>query len=327
MATISVIVPIYNTEKYLNRCVDSILNQTFTDYELILVDDGSPDNCGKICDDYAKRDNRVNVIHKQNGGLSEARNYGIDWALENSDSEWITFIDSDDWVHPLFLELLLDAVVKNNVNLGICDYLSTKVDELEEKEINNRVELFSTEDFWIQNNKKSIAAWGKIYKKQDFFDIRYPVGKLHEDAFTTHKILFKHKRIAYVNERLYYYYFNHNSIMRSTWTPKRIDELDGRIAIINFFDDINKDNLKKYAIEKLINVACSQIISIKNSPKLISKNKYIRILRKKVFKYFRKFGREVGFSLKKDAWIYECLYPKRMWIYWIIKAQINKIRK
>lgn len=327
MATISVIVPIYNTEKYLNRCVDSILNQTFSDFELILVDDGSPDNCGKICDDYVKRDNRVNVIHKQNGGLSEARNYGIEWALKNSDSEWITFIDSDDWVHPLFLELLLDAVVKNNVDLGICDYLSTKADELEVNEINNRVELFSTEDFWILYNEKSIVACMKIYKKLDFLYIRYPVGKLHEDAFTTHKIFFKHKRIAYVNEKIYYYYFNPNSITRSTWTPKRIDELDGRIAIINFFDDINKDNLKKYEIKKLVNVACSQIISIKNSPHITSKHKYLCTLRKKVLKYFRKFGREVGFSLKKDAWIYECLYPKRMWIYWIIKAQLDKIKK
>lgn len=154
MCIISVVVPVYKVEKYLNRCVDSILNQTFLDFVLILVDDGSPDNCGKICDDYAKRDNRVNIIHKQNGGLSEARNYGIEWALKNSDSEWITFIDSDDWVHPLFLELLLDAVVKNNVNLGICDYLSAEADELEVNEINNRVELFSTEDFWTLYNEK-----------------------------------------------------------------------------------------------------------------------------------------------------------------------------
>ena len=324
---ISVVVPVYKVEKYLNRCVDSILNQTFTDFELILVDDGSPDNCGKICDDYAKRDNRVNVIHKQNGGLSEARNYGIEWALKNSNSEWITFIDSDDWVHPLFLELLLDAVVKNNVNLGICDYLSTKADELEEKEINNRVELFSTEDFWTQYDGNSIVAWGKIYKKQDFSDIRYPVGKLHEDAFTTYKIFFKYKEIAYVNEKIYYYYFNPNGIMQSSWTPKRIDELDGHRAIIRFFDDIKKENLKKFEIKKLILLTCNHISLVKNSPCIVSKQKYVHILRKKTLKYFKKFGKELGLSLKKDAWIYECMYPRRMNFYWIIKSQINKFSK
>ena len=111
MPTISVIVPVYKVEKYIHRCVDSILSQTFTDFELILVDDGSPDNCGKICDEYAEKDIRIHVIHQENGGLSAARNAGIDWVFANSDSEWITFIDSDDWVHPEYLERLLCLVL------------------------------------------------------------------------------------------------------------------------------------------------------------------------------------------------------------------------
>ena len=122
---ISIIVPVYNTEKYLNRCVDSILNQTFTDFELILVDDGSPDNCGKICDEYKEKDRRVRVIHKPNGGLSDARNAGIEWALNNSDSEWISFIDSDDWVHPNYLDFLLRAAEQNNTSVSICGFLRT----------------------------------------------------------------------------------------------------------------------------------------------------------------------------------------------------------
>ena len=104
MPTISVIVPVYKVEPYLNRCVDSILRQTYQDFELILVDDGSPDRCGEICDEYARQDSRVHVIHKENGGLSDARNAGIDWVEANSDSRWLIFADSDDWVHP---ELLL----------------------------------------------------------------------------------------------------------------------------------------------------------------------------------------------------------------------------
>ena len=103
MALISVVVPVYNVEKYIHQCIDSILSQTFTDLELILVDDGSPDRCPQICDRYAEQDQRIHVIHQKNGGLSAARNAGIDWAFANSDSQWITFVDSDDWVHPELL--------------------------------------------------------------------------------------------------------------------------------------------------------------------------------------------------------------------------------
>ena len=112
MPKISVIVPIYKVEKYLNRCVDSILHQTFTDFELILVDDGSPDNCGKMCDEYAEKDSRVVVIHKKNGGLSDARNKGLDWVFANSNSEYVVFIDSDDYIDERYLELLYKSIAE-----------------------------------------------------------------------------------------------------------------------------------------------------------------------------------------------------------------------
>lgn len=122
MAKISIIVPVYKVENYIRRCVDSILAQTFTDFELILVDDGSPDNCGKICEEYAKKDERIVVIHKENGGLSDARNAGIDWSLKTSNSRWITFIDSDDWIHPNYLEFLYRAAKNTNCKISICGY-------------------------------------------------------------------------------------------------------------------------------------------------------------------------------------------------------------
>ena len=125
MPLISVIVPVYKVEEYLNRCVDSILSQTFTDFELILIDDGSPDNCGKICDEYAQKDNRVCVIHKKNGGLSSARNTGIDWAFKNSNSQYITFVDSDDLITKDYLEKLNDAIKEFKE--------SSKYNELKEK--------------------------------------------------------------------------------------------------------------------------------------------------------------------------------------------------
>lgn len=112
MAAISVIVPIYKVEAFLHRCVDSILAQTFADFDLVLVDDGSPDSCGDICEEYARKDGRIHVIHQKNGGLSAARNTGIDWAQANSGSQWLAFVDSDDWVHPDFLRRLYTMVQK-----------------------------------------------------------------------------------------------------------------------------------------------------------------------------------------------------------------------
>ena len=109
MANISVIVPVYKVEEFLSRCVDSILCQSYPDFEVILVDDGSPDRCGQMCEDYARQDSRIHVIHQENGGLSAARNSGIDWAFAHSDSRWLAFVDSDDWVHPDFLKVLYET--------------------------------------------------------------------------------------------------------------------------------------------------------------------------------------------------------------------------
>lgn len=221
---ISVIVPVYKVEKYIDRCVNSILKQTFKDFELILVDDGSPDKCGKICDEYAKKDDRIIVIHKTNGGLSDARNVGIDWAMKNSNSEWITFIDSDDWVHVDYLMNLLTATVDNNIDISVCSYINTTGETNVEKENSPlNIELRGTEEFFINNNVNAVVAWGKLYKKNLWIDIRYPYGKIHEDEFTTHKVLFKIKNIAYISQNLYYYYTNQNGIMHQKWTPKRLD--------------------------------------------------------------------------------------------------------
>ena len=124
MPTISIIVPVYKVENYIHRCVDSILGQTYADFELILVDDGSPDNCGAICDDYAAKDSRVVVIHQENGGLSAARNAGIDWVLANSNSQWLTFIDSDDWVNKTYLESLLEVADEEDSLISVCNFLT-----------------------------------------------------------------------------------------------------------------------------------------------------------------------------------------------------------
>ena len=169
MPSISVVVPVYMVEAYLRRCVDSVLAQTFSDFELILVDDGSPDNCGAICDEYAERDSRVRVIHQANGGLSAARNAGIDWAFAHSDSRWLTFIDSDDWILPRYLEVLFKAAIDNQAGVSICGLFQTYGESAEiPKDRAQEPQCFSPEDFWSRNISTATVACAKLYRKECF---------------------------------------------------------------------------------------------------------------------------------------------------------------
>ena len=236
MPKISVIVPVYKVEKYLHRCVDSILNQTFTDFELILVDDGSPDNCPSICDEYASRDNRIIVIHRKNGGLSAARNTGIDWSFSNSNSEWLTFIDSDDWVHLQYLEFLYNSVIVSNQKVSICSF--SRIENESDFNINNydfQYQGHNTERFYCENCTNATVAWGKLYAKECFKQIRYPIGKIHEDEFVTYRIIFKYPDIVFINLPLYAYFRNDNSIMGSNWAPKRLVKIRALKEQAKFF--------------------------------------------------------------------------------------------
>ncbi len=235
MPKISVIVPVYKVEQYLSRCVESVLSQTFTEFELILVDDGSSDGCPKICDDYAKKDARVVVIHKKNGGLSDARNAGIDWVFENSDSEWLTFIDGDDWIHEKYIETLYGAVQSTGCNISVCSFVRTDGPLIDEKS-DFTVNVKQVEPFFCEHRVNAVIAWGKLYKKELFQDIRYPFGRVHEDEHTTHLVLFKEKQVAYISAHLYFYYQNPEGIMGSGWSKKKTNDFfDGLERQISFF--------------------------------------------------------------------------------------------
>ena len=230
MPTISVIVPVYKVEKYIHRCVDSILNQTFSDFELILVDDGSPDNCGAICDEYAAKDSRVVVIHQENGGLSAARNAGIDWAFANSDSQWLSFIDSDDWVHPEYLQKLLDTAVNNSAEVAFCTLTAFTEDEHGYQEVpfwdkpvccvRDGISILrdATATRHGRLSGHHVIAWNKIYKKSIFSSIRYPHGQVHEDEAVAHRILGCCNRIAAIDDSLYFYRQHSESIMHTSAT-------------------------------------------------------------------------------------------------------------
>ena len=233
MARISIVVPVYKVESHLSRCVDSILSQTFTDFDLILIDDRSPDQCPQICEEYAKTDSRIHVIHHdRNLGLSAARNSGIDWAFEESDSKWITFVDSDDWVHPIYLEALLNAV--RNHSLSVC-YRSISHGENPPPVQNYSFTVLKTEDYYLTYMGNSTVAWAKLYAKELFRSIRYPVGKIHEDEFVTYRLLFQFDEISFIRQPLYVHFINPDGIMLQPWTPRRLDAVDAFEAQLDFF--------------------------------------------------------------------------------------------
>lgn len=226
---ISVIVPIYNVEKYLDRCVDSIINQTYKNLEIILVDDGSPDNCPKMCDDYAEKDSRIKVVHKENGGLSDARNVGMEVAT----GEYVSFIDSDDYVSLDFYETLLETIVDNDSDIVECGvvkfYENEKFDKYNDDLKVTNYDTVDALDGLINENPFKQHVWNKLYKSNIALDIPYAVGKLNEDEFWTYQIFGKAKKVTRINKTMYYYFQRGSSIMGNGYNIKRLDSLEGKM--------------------------------------------------------------------------------------------------
>lgn len=237
MPLISVIVPVYKVEKYLDRCINSIVGQSFTDFELILVDDGSPDKCPDLCEKWKKKDTRIKVIHQKNQGLSAARNTGIRLAK----GDYLTFIDSDDWITGTMLEDLLKLIQKYDADISICDFIPTDhiIKELADKELKETV--YSQEEFMkvilrVNSNRCIHYAWGKLYKRSviDMKD-HYPVGMLNEDVEGMFKAVIAAEKIVETNKVGYFYYENNESISRKKFGKNflSLHEVWKRILIIS----------------------------------------------------------------------------------------------
>ena len=336
MTKVSVVVPVYNVEKYLNRCIDSILNQTFRDFELILVDDGSTDQSGRICDEYKEKDNRIVVIHKTNGGLSDARNYGIDRAK----GEYITFIDSDDWIKERYIEVLYNNAVKFKVDISAVN-LHKEYDDRSERSCDITEGVFDGKaamqflygDISIYLN----VACAKLYKIDLFEDIRYPVGKLHEDGFTTYKLLYFSNTVYFSNEDLYSYYQRQGSIMNK-FSVSRFDEYEVYIERKKFFEEHNLEGLAR-ANEKT-RLSCIKSLTVKmyeNDLDKKTRSKWLNIFKQdikqnisrmsrggRINSFFDKiylFSPQIFYRLVKAKDVLRCLRKKKrefkimLWFY------------
>lgn len=318
MANISVIVPVYKVEAFLHRCVDSILSQTYADFELILVDDGSPDGCPDICDAYGAKDSRIHVIHQKNGGLSAARNTGIDWVFANSDSRWIAFVDSDDWVHPRYLEILYCTAEETACKISACGFFRTTQEEIPEPEDHGAV-CMEADDYYCgrMHDGVTAVAWNKLYHRSLLKRLRYPIGKLHEDEFTTYQAVYQAGKIGVTPVRLYAYYQNPEGIMRSEWSPRRMHMLEAFEQQIAFARERKNDRLMKKAVEGYIYSTYDQLGQAQE------------VFRKELRQKLRvglELGRECGCFPKnsQNRWAYEAAYPCRLWWWLLSKLPAGK---
>lgn len=250
MELISVIIPVYNTEKYLSKCVDSFINQTYKNLEIILVDDGSTDSSPLICDKYKQRDNRIVVIHKENGGSSHARNVGIDI----SSGSLITFFDSDDFVDEDYVQYLYDLKKNANAELSVCAYNITDEEGNILFTVNSKKdELLTKERFFkkmLNEEGITVSPCFKLYNRSLFDTIRFPLDKLYEDNGTTYKVVDKiEEYIAFGNKAKGYYVIRSNSNMRSSFSLKKLDMIELTDEMCDYLD-VHYPNLKNFILRR-----------------------------------------------------------------------------
>jgi glycosyltransferase involved in cell wall biosynthesis len=253
MKLISVIIPIYNVQEYLVECIDSVVNQTYTNLEIILVNDGSPDNCGVICEEYALKDSRIKVIHKENGGLSDARNAGLDICT----GEYIAFVDSDDSLHRDMYKILLNLICENDADIAECDIWKSNqdYDNIYPEKIVKKI-LIPSE--WAENiiEHNKFSVWRRLYRKSSVEGVLFKKGFIYEDVFFFVDIFPNINKIAVINLPLYKYNNENLSITRSNFNIKKLQAIDAIIYQYEFFSSTlklkNSKKLKYNFISSLI---------------------------------------------------------------------------
>lgn len=304
---ISIIVPVYNVEKYIRRCIDSILNQTFKDFELILVDDGSPDRCGEICEEYALRDIRIKVIHKENGGQASARNVGLDIAQ----GDYIGFVDSDDWIDSDMYEILYNEIIKYQADIASCKckhfYENRKSNESKNEEILLN-EYHSNEILDAHYDRKiDIAVCTKLINRKKIGGLKFKEGMISEDVMYSLCLYTKVESIIVINQKKYIYFHRANSTTTSKISEKRLDNIYHSIELCSILPQKYIKNIIEGAQRYIVNLGIEVVneetilenkVLLKKIKFLLKKNK---ILSHKI--YYKKF-----YFFSKSPFVFCLLY-------------------
>lgn len=266
---ISIIVPVYKAEKYIDNCVNSIKKQTYTNWELILVDDGSPDNSPILCDDYSRSNEKIKTIHIENGGASKARNKGV----AVSKGEFITFLDSDDFLHPVFLEYMLQLCIDHDAEISQCDFMRGTDSTFPEIKETEQVQKFSNRDIFICQRAKIIMP-AKLYKRHLLEENLITEGRKFEDDFSTWKWYYHAKGIVVSNRQLYYYTINNDSTMSRYVTKPNLEFLDAYRERIEFFinegDNDLEDMTRIHFCKALLSIYANKYLSEEEKRELLS---------------------------------------------------------
>lgn len=313
MEKISVIVPFYNVENYANRCINSIVNQTYKNLEIILVDDGSKDSSGIICDEWKDKDSRITVIHKQNGGLSDARNEGIKYAT----GEYIAFIDSDDFIDKDMFEVLYNNIKETDSQISVCKYIQVEDDEkfkfIKSKEKTMYSKREAIEEL-LSEKKITNHAWNKLYKKELFKTIRYPKGRNFEDIGTTYKLFSECDRIVYSPCECYAYIVRGNSITGNVSEKSLLDQV---FLVKERYEYIDKKfNLKNNNFINRIYFIYRYHMSI---CKFLNKEVYYKKEIINEYKFFKENYKKIRSYIKNKRFLYDLLFYNRNLFFYIVK--------
>lgn len=303
MPEISVIVPVYNTGKYLARCIDSILSQTFSDLELILVNDGSTDDSGAICDAYAARDSRVRVLHQENQGQSVARNN----AIARMQGRWVHFVDSDDWIHPQMLQRLYEAAGQWNTDIAICGYAETGGEDPAVPPESFRSELWTPKDFYMQRFINATIPVGKLIRRECLGDNRFPVGKYIDDEYIIYRILFSRDRLAVMEAPMYAYFTNMASLTKRAWNPRRLDAWEAYEQQITFFDRMGDEELVRFRYRGYLENAVVNLQGAEEHPEQYATQ--IRFIRKRIRNVIRRAWKRGELDFRLDFELLYRFYP------------------
>lgn len=326
MYRISIIVPVYKAEQYLRPCIDSILAQTYTDFELVLVDDGSPDNCGAICDEYATKDSRVKVIHQRNQGQAAARNAAVKMAL----GEWVCFVDSDDVIHPQMLDSLYRAASMSDAGISMCSAVEAEElpgDFLENKQTEYRVAILderTLESLFDHGEHRPWVIWGKLIRKEIVKKLPFAAGRIYEDNAVVCRWLVEAKKAADVHDRMYFYRVNRTGTTKSSFELRHLDYLWALEEMMGFFEGQGYLSLKKRFCTTYMTTAAWYYGRVRDELGMADKAHEISKQMRMIYRRNRKY---IELSDEQRRFVYTAMFPRGMQVYWLCKAGADAVKR
>lgn len=324
MPEISIIVPVYRAEKYLNDCVDSILRQTFSDFELVLIEDGSPDQSGAICDEYAQRDERVRVIHQPNQGQAAARNH----ALPMTQGKWLCYVDSDDTIHPQMLEHLYRAAVESGAGISMCRFLEAEKQPADyERPVEFSYELLNMDEKTLTelHDRDLYPGWvacAKLIRRECVEGYPFQTGRVYEDNEAVTRWLLPAKTLAMLPARLYFYRTNPESTTKSQFSLKKLDYLWALESMIGYFRSVGYHTLAQRFLERYVEAAASACYGVRQE---LKRPELVGGILSDVKRFLRR--ERIKLTRQERLSLLEAAHPNAMGRFWKAAEKLRKLWK